>query len=114
MLQDYLEDFILLECIREDDGLGGSDCRWEESMAFQGGVTHMTARRGEIGGAAADPLTLALVHEWGVTLQLDDMVRRVADGVCYRVLGRSSDMRSPDFSALAFSQVPVERLVTPL
>ena len=46
-----------------------------------------------------------------MTLCLGDIVRRVSDGCCYRVTGRSSDMRTPDIAGLAYAQVPVERLV---
>lgn len=112
MLQDYMEDFILLEHTRQDDGLGGAIDMYEESMAFQGGITAVAARRTDLAEqrfALASPM---LIHEWGVTLALDDIVRRVSDGTCYRVTGRSSDMRTPEAAGFAFAQVPVERLVS--
>lgn len=112
MLQDFMEDFILLEHTRQDDGLGGCVDGYMESMAFQGGVTAAPARRTTLADQPFDLSTPVLVHEWGVTLALDDIVRRVSDGVCYRVAGRSSDMRTPDIAGFAFAQVPVERLVT--
>lgn len=112
MLQDYMEDFILLEHIRQPDGLGGFIDTYEESMAFQGGLTSVMSRRTGLADQPFVQATPLLIHEWGVTLALDDIVRRVSDGVCYRVTGQSSDMRSPAIAGFAFAQVPVERLVT--
>ncbi len=111
MLDDYMEDFILLECTRQPDGLGGCSTGYRESMAFRGGVTSVMTREAAVGQAPAEAVAPVLVHEWGVTLCLGDIVRRVSDGCCYRVTGRSSDMRTPDIAGLAYAQVPVERLV---
>ena len=111
MLDDYMEDFILLECSRQPDGLGDSRTAYQESMAFRGGVTSVMTREVTVGQASAEAVAPVLVHEWGVTLCLGDIVRRVSDGCCYRVTGRSSDMRTPDIAGLAYAQVPVERLV---
>ena len=114
MLSHYMEDFILLECVRTPDGLGGSSTVYEESMCFQGGVTCVMSREIQRAESAAEAVSPVLVHEWGVTLRLGDIVRRVSDGVCYRVTGCSSDMRTPAIAGFAFAQVNVERLVNPL
>ena len=114
MLQDYWEDFILLERSRLKDDMGGHTDIYEESMAFQGGITAAPARRTTLAERPFDLSTPMLIHEWGVTLAPDDIVRRVSDGVCYRVTGRSSDMRTPAMAGFSFAQVPVERLVDAL
>ena len=111
MLDDYMEECLLLECTRQPDGLGGFRTAYQESMAFRGGVTSVMTREATVAQAPAEAVTPVLVHEWGVTLCLGDIVRRVSDGCCYRVTGRSSDMRTPDIAGLAYAQVPVERLV---
>ncbi|MGN0778889.1 MAG: hypothetical protein ACI4MJ_07070 [Aristaeellaceae bacterium] len=111
MLEHYMEDFLLLECVREPDGMGGFRTAYEESMAFRGGVTATMSREITVAQSARDAVIPVLVHEWGVTLRCGDIIRRVSDGECYRVTGRSSDMRTPDMAALAYAQVPVERLV---
>ena len=111
MLDNYLEDFILLEHTSCPDGMGGFTHTYEESIAFQGGITAAPARRTTLADQPFDLSSPVLVHEWGVTLMPDDIVRRVTDGVYYRVVGRSSDMRTPACAGFAFAQVPVERLV---
>lgn len=112
MLQDYFEDFILLERTQTADDLGGTSTTWTDGISFRGGITQVVGK--EI--SPADLLALKtvpmLLHEWDVTLAQDDRVRRVRDGAEYRVTGRSGDMRTPTLSSLAFCQVPVERLVS--
>ena len=53
MLDDYMEDFILLECTHQPDNLGGSRTAYQESMAFRGGVTSVMTREATVAQASA-------------------------------------------------------------
>jgi len=112
MLQDYFEDFILLERSQADDGLGGFSSGWTEGVTFRGGVTQVVGREVDPTGLLALKTMPMLLHEWDVTLVLDDRVRRLSDGAVFRVTGQSGDMRTPAISGMAYCQVPVERVVT--
>lgn len=112
MLQDYFEDFILLERTRTDDELGGTSVAWAEGITFRGGVTQVVGKEIDPAGLMALKTVPMLLHEWDVTLRQDDRVRRISDGAEFRIIGQSSDMRTPAISGTAFCQVPVERLVT--
>lgn len=111
MLQDYFEDFILLERTQTPDDLGGVSFSWTEGMTFRGAVTQVVGKEIDPAGLLALKTIPMLLHEWDVTLFQDDRVRRVRDGAEYRITGQSSDMRTPLLSGLSFCQVPVERLV---
>lgn len=112
MLQDYFEDFILLERTQAADELGGTSAAWTEGVTFRGGVTQVVGKEVDPSGLLALKTTPMLLHEWDVTLVQDDRLRRVSDGAEFRIIGQSSDMRTPAISGMAFCQVPVERLVT--
>ncbi len=112
MLQDYFEDFTLLERTQAPDGLGGHTVTWAEGVAFRGGVTQVVGRETDSAGLLALKTTPMLLHEWDVTLSQGDRIRRLRDGAEFRVAGRSDDMRTPLLAGMAFCQVPVERLVT--
>lgn len=111
MLQDYFEDFILLERTQTPDELGGTAESWADGPVFRGGTTQVVGKEIDPCGLLALKTTPMLLHEWDVTLAQGDRVRRVRDGAEFRVLGQSSDMRTPPMSGFAFYQVPVERLV---
>ena len=112
MLQDYFEDFVLLERTQTDDALGGASTAWTEGISFRGGVTQVVGKEVDPAGLHALKTVPMLLHEWDVSLAQDDRVRRLRDGAEFRVIGQSDDMRTPLISGLAFCQVPVERLVT--
>lgn len=111
MLQDYFEEFILLERTQAEDGLGGNDENWAEGIRFRGAVTQVVGKEAAPAGLTALKTVPMLLHEWDVTLSQDDRIRRLSDGAEFRVAGRSGDMRTPAISGMAFCQVPVERLV---
>lgn len=111
MLQDYFEDFTLLERSIAEDSLGGTDETWQTGMVFRGAVTQVVGKEVSPAGLNALKTTPVLLHEWDVTLKQDDRVRRLSDGAEFRITGRSGDMRTPPISGMAFCQVPVERLV---
>ena len=112
MLQDYFEDFVLMERLQTEDELGGTDTTWHESIVFRGGVTQVVGKEIDPAGLLALKTSPMLLHEWDITLAQDDRVRRLSDGAEFRVLGRSGDMRTPALAGTSFCQVPVERLVT--
>lgn len=112
MLQDYFEDFVLLEPTQTADDLGGTTVTWVDGTPFRGGVTQVVGKEIDPAGLLALKTVPMLLHEWDVTLSQGDCIRRVRDGAVYRVMGQSDDMRTPLVSGMAFCQVPVERLVT--
>lgn len=111
MLEDYLEDFRLLEGDELPDLLGGSQSAYSPGLLFRAGVTATPGEPVSAGDHPALRLRPMLLHEWDVTLAPGDRVERVRDGAVYRVLSRSADMQSPAFAALQVAQVPVERVV---
>lgn len=112
MLQDYFEDFVLLERTQTTNDLGATFAEWKDGTAFRGGITQVVGKEMSPAGLLALKTVPMLLHEWDITLAQDDRVRRVRDGAEFRVAGRSGDMRTPALSSLAFCQVPVERLVS--
>jgi len=111
MLRDYFEDFILLERSQSPDELGGTDVSWKDGIRFRGGVTQVVGKEIDPCGLLALKTSPMLLHEWDVTLQQDDRIRRLSDGAEFRVTGNSSDMRTPPMAGTVYCQVPVERLV---
>lgn len=112
MLEDYFEDFILMENTESADALGDSADSWQETQTFRGGLTHTPGAETDALGRPTLRAVPTLMHEWDVTLRPGDRVRRMSDGTVYRVTGLSDTQRAPAFSALCCAQVLVERLVT--
>ena len=113
MVTDYFEDFSLLERQDAPDGMGGQQTTWRYVTGFRGGLTHEAGQMTGVGGRPALCTRPTLLHEYDVTLQPGDCVRRERDGSLWRVNGCSGDMRAPAHAGLLFAQVQVERLVIP-
>lgn len=111
MITDFYEDFILLGRMDASDGLGGVSADWSEDTGFRGGIAMQPGCEVTSGGLNRYADRPVLVHESGISLNVNDCVRRVSDGARFRVMSCSDAMRTPACAALAYAQVTVERLV---
>ncbi len=111
MIADYYEDFVLLGRVEKADGLGGVTMVWSEDTGFRGGLTSVPGREITPGGVSRLKETPVLCHESGISLHLNDCVKRVRDGARFRVVSNSDEMRTPACAGFSFAQVKVERLV---
>lgn len=112
MLIDYLTSFMLMKREHEPDGVGGTRVHLTPDRLFMGGVTTRLAEEIVPGGLSEARMRTVLVHLPGVSLHPGDVVRRVLDGMEWRVLGASDDMTAPACASGAWAQVPVERVVS--
>ena len=113
MIEKWFEPFMLLEKRTQPDGLGGERVTFVNDLPFSGTLTWTSDAPVTAAGRIALEETPALLHEFDLTLEPDDHVRREKDGAVYKVLSRSGSLRAPAFSGLRFCQVAVERVVFP-
>ncbi len=111
MIEKWFEPFRLVNVYTEPDGMGGQRTAYIPSTAFRGALTYTCGEEIPCGGRPALKEDPALLHEFDITLDPGDHVRREKDGAIYRVKGRSCSMQAPAFSGLRFAQVDVERVV---
>lgn len=113
MIEKWFEPFMLLEKQSTPDGLGGQTLTFLDDTPFAGVLTCTC----DVPVTAAQRIAVeespTLLHEYDVTLETGDCIRREKDGAVYRVLTRSDGLRTPAFSGLRFCQVAVERVVFP-
>lgn len=74
MLEDYLEDFRLLEGDELPDLMGGSQSAYSPGLLFRAGVTATPGEPVSAGDHPALRLRPMLLHEWDVTLAPGDRV----------------------------------------
>lgn len=113
MIERWFEAFTLLEKHAAPDGLGGESVTFGPYAAFRGVLTLIPGSVFPMGGQPVLQENPVLLHDFDVTLQPGDYVRREQNGAVYRVQGRSDLMRSPAWSGLNFAQAAVERVVLP-
>ncbi len=113
MIEKWFEPFRLVNLYTEPDGMGGQRTAYIPLTKFQGALSYTCGEEIPCGGRPVLKEEPSLLHEFDVTLDHGDHVRREKDGSIYRVKSRSGSMRAPAFSGLRFAQAEVERVVLP-
>lgn len=111
MIADFYEDFQLLGRVTTPDGVGGAVYAWTEDVSFRGGMAQQRAVEYTPAGLSTLCVRQALLHEPGMTLHLNDCVKRLRDGSMWRVTAESDEHRTPACADQPFAQVTVERWV---
>ncbi len=111
MIELWFEGFTLLEDRSSPDDLGGEMAAFADAVAFRGVLSLIPGAEVAVAGQMVRQDATVLLHDFDVTLQVGDRVRRDKTGETYRVTGSSDLMRSPAWSGLNFAQAGVERVV---
>lgn len=111
MLTDFFEAFKRRTLTQTDSPLGGKIYTWTDGASFQAGISTNNSREAQIAyrNGLATQYTIVIPH--GVTLRQNDRVKRVADGVEFRITSNSADMHTPACAALQYAQVTAEVIV---
>ena len=113
MIEKWFETFTLLARQSRTDDLGGEFVSYAPQTEFRGALTFVAGDERTAGGQMLLQDRPVLLHEFDLTLQPGDYVRREKDSAVYRVADCSDRLRAPAFSGLRFAQVQVERTVYP-
>lgn len=114
LIDVMMEDFVLLEKSREDDGEGGWITVWNDGLSFLAAATldtTMSARIAESQGVAS---VYTITTRKPAKLEYHDVIRRVSDGMIFRITANAAEKQSPArFGTLDITQCSAERWVLP-
>jgi SPP1 family predicted phage head-tail adaptor len=108
MLTDFFETFKRRTLTQTDSPLGGKIETWVDGATFQAGVSLNNSREAQIAYRNGLATQYIIVVPVSVTLRQNDRVKRVADGVEFRVTSNSADMHTPACAVLQYAQVTAE------
>lgn len=111
MLTDFFEAFKYRTLTQTASPLGGKIDTWTDGATFQAGVSLNNSREAQIAYRNGLATQYTIVVPNGVTLRQNDRIKRVADGVEYRITSNSADMHTPAPAALQYAQVTAEVIV---
>ena len=111
MLTDFFEAFKFRTLTQASSPLGGKIDTWVDGATFQAGVSTNNSREAQIAYRNGLATQYTLVIPAGVSLRQNDRVKRVADGVEYRITSNGADMHTPACAALPYAQVTAEVIV---
>ncbi len=107
-LTDFFVPCVLLDKRTQPDGYGGITTVYTDGAAIKCGITTDNSTEAQIAYKSGLKTIYTIVFDKRIALSLNDRVKRVKDGKVFRVTSDSSDMQTPDVSAMQYAQVSAE------
>ena len=106
MLKDFYEPFLRMTATLVDDGMGGKRDGYASGEGFQAGISRNSSTEMKIAERNGAKALYTIVADVDVVLNQNDRVKRVADGVVYRIT--SGGIQTPAVAETQFVQYDAE------
>lgn len=111
MLNDFYHDFVGVELVRSDDGVGGEITTLiENGVSFRGGVRMMNTREMKVAEANNIIASYKINIPKSVKVAHKDVVKDSDTNILYRVTSHPQDIVTPTISTFDFYIVYADRL----
>lgn len=110
LLDEYMEDFAFMDRTHERDEEGNTLTIWKESTAtFQAAFRFDNSIQAKRAQAEGVKDLVTIITKRDVTLDYNDVVKRVSDGTTYRITTNGKDNKTPNSASLNMRAVSAER-----
>lgn len=106
-----MEKFVLMEKTRVSDGLGGWISTWAEGEQFMASISKDNSTQGRSAEKAGLTEIYTVTVKKNNPLEFHDVIKRLSDGMIFRITSNIKDNTSPEFSLINFGQVSAEAWV---
>ena len=113
LYERMMEPFIIMEKKKVSDGEGGFITSWEEGLTINLALSSNTSMQARIAEHEGVTSTCTLTSYKNVELSFHDVVKRISDGLVFRVTSIEGLETSPNFSSIDMNQVTAERWEIP-
>lgn len=113
MIEQMMDDCVLYNHIRTDDGYGGTDHEWQEGATFKASIIKNNSTEATIAEKQGVAEVFTVVVPKGFVLEYHDAFKRLKDGSVFRVTGTTTDNEAPEASTVKISKVTAERWSLP-
>lgn len=112
LLEEAMEPCVMLDKQTKDDGYGGFINTWVEGAQFNAAITFDTSIEARTAMADGVHSVYTVTTTRNLTLQYNDVFRRIKDGKLFRVTSDGDDSYTPKSAGLDMRQVTAEELNT--
>lgn len=109
LLEEYSDDFLIMNKTTEDDGYGGYKIVWTEGATIRGALAPASQQEVTVADAMGEKTTHTLVIDKSLVLDYHDVIKRVRDGQYFRVTSSGGDTFTPANSSLDLRKVTLEK-----
>lgn len=107
-LQDFFVEMCMMDRNSVSDGMGGVVPNYTEGAHFMAGITTNQSTQARVAYQQGLKTMYTIVFKPTVTLAYGDRVKRISDGLVFKVTSNARDMTTPAAAALQMSQVTAE------
>lgn len=108
ILNDFTEQFIMMDEITKIDSYGSIVPVWQEGAHFQAALTAPQSGTAEIAEAIREKKSFKVVTETNITLKQGKFFKRGSDGVVFKVLRDNTDKLTPNSSSIPMRATEAE------
>lgn len=112
LLSEAYEPFIHIVKSFVPDRQGGMIPSWTEGAEFMATADFVNSSTATIADAMTERINCTITTSRAITLDFMDIVKRVSDGVYFRVLSNGANKKTPDSAGLDMRQSAAEVLRT--
>ena len=108
LLDEYMEQFVILDKTTVDDGYGGYDFVWKEGATISGALAIANENDVVVAGASGEKTTHTLLISKAVNLDYHDVLKRKTDNKIFRVTRSGDEVYTPPSAGLNLRRVSLE------
>lgn len=113
LLEDYMDDFVMIDRRTVSDGRGGYDTVYVDGATFKGAVELDNSMQAKIAQQQGVTALYTVTTPRTMNLQYHDIFRRVSDGKIFRSTSDGDDKKTPNSATLDMRQVSAEEYRLP-
>ena len=113
LLDEYSEDFTIVNKIKVDDGYGGYKTVWTEGATITGALAPTSQNQVTIAGAEGEKTTHTLVVPRDKVLDFHEVLKRQSDGLTFRVTSTDGGTFTPGSAGLDLKRYRLELWIIP-
>lgn len=108
LFEEFYEPLQKLERALVEDGEGGFNAKWIDGDEFIGAVVMDKSTTAAVADSAGMDRTYTITTPIGTNLGFYGAVRRLSDGMIFRVTSSPKDITTPSCASFQFEQVKAE------
>lgn len=113
LLEENMELFTMLDKQTVSDGYGGYIRRWVPGASFSAAVVKDDSMQTQIAMAQGVTAIYTVTTTKSINLEFHDVIRRISDGMIFRVTTNGTDKKTPPSAGLNMRQVRAEEWSLP-
>lgn len=109
-IERYFEKFIMQDWTSVELPGGGVGWEWSDGASFLAGIAMLSSSELIIAETNGMNSQFRITSKKLLTLERDDVIKRVRDGKKYRIITNQEDSTTPEISLVQFATCRAERI----